>query len=270
MWWRSRSSFQLIGASHNLGFVSCVCVSLRSCRNACAISLRPSVTPVSVTVQSGMAGGLRKGLLGNHHHRIVAYRGRLVRARAVVLSLEFAYIAGMAFGVTRYMRNRTLPILVFTLAAMALCGCAPTRWLAAFSPRRTNTCLQLRGACDGGTGECRPPARAQDTDDKGGGRWRRAACQRHGLPAGIPSAARPDGPASQDGRREKLQSFEGRQRGGSPTRRTDKAVRRARPNTTTSYRIYAASVCRALAGAAKLLAMVAVSNTWNFSPSLRH
>ena len=60
----------------------------------------------------------------DHHHRIVAYRGRLVRARAVVLSLEFAYIAGMAFGVTRYMRNRTLPILVFTLAAMALCGCA--------------------------------------------------------------------------------------------------------------------------------------------------
>ena len=42
----------------------------------------------------------------------------------MVLSLEFAYIAGMAFGVTRYMRNRTLPILVFTLAAMALCGCA--------------------------------------------------------------------------------------------------------------------------------------------------
>ena len=38
--------------------------------------------------------------------------------------MEFAYIAGMAFGVTRYMRNRTLPILVFTLAAMALCGCA--------------------------------------------------------------------------------------------------------------------------------------------------
>ena len=78
-----------------------------------------------------------------------------------------------------------------------------------------------------------------------------AACQRHGLPAGIPSAARPDGPASQDGRREKLQSFGGRQRGGSPTRRTDKAVRR--PNTTTSHRIYAASVCRALAGVAKLL-----------------
>jgi hypothetical protein len=71
-----------------------------------------------------MAGGLRKGLLGDHHHRIVAYRGRLVRARAVVLSLEFAYILGMVFGVTRYMRNRTLPILVITLAAMALCGCA--------------------------------------------------------------------------------------------------------------------------------------------------
>jgi hypothetical protein len=38
--------------------------------------------------------------------------------------LEFAYILGMVFGVTRYMRNRTLPILVITLAAMALCGCA--------------------------------------------------------------------------------------------------------------------------------------------------
>ena len=51
----------------------------------------------------------------------------------------------------------------------------------------------------------------------------------------------------------------GRQRGGSPTRRTDKAVRRR--NTTTSHRIYAASVCRALSE--NFCAMVAVSNTWN-------
>src|SRR5262245_3218011 len=127
-----------------------------------------------------------------------------------------------------YMGSKsTFPILAaIALTAIALGGCASeeaaSRFLVQPDRYMLYNCEALATTAQANAVR---QARARRADGKGRGRYRRAARQQHDLSAGIPSAARPDGAASQDGRRKKLQSFGGQ----CAIRRSRQALTGGRP-----------------------------------------
>ena len=132
------------------------------------------------------------------------------------------------------MRNRTLPILVITLAAMALCGCASEtagRFLVGPERYMLYSCQELAKEAQGNAQELRELEALMA----------KAGVDASGRLVGKSFSCAGGWTRSAYGRRERLQSFAGRKRSGWPTRRTNQAVRRARPNTTTSHRIYPAT-----------------------------